>query len=605
MKHPSMRPSRLAAALMLGAAAGLWSLSAAADVTDLSQTPLASSSNLTVLPNVLFELDDSGSMTFDVLPDNVEYQQQPNNGNAVTRRYWHKLNVCKPRQPLTTGTNANLLATHCDRIDPPMGAAQFNGLYYDPNYTYRPAIKADGTSYPKQTPTSADCDPFTSDISCRDWYLYFTDYYDNGAANGNEGPGNQNYNNSYIKQWYGSGSTFDVQNQWPEIVYCSSSSGDVNNLDQCRRNGMPRIAGEPGLVTPDIRHTGNPFRYSTARWGRGNTATAIAPAVPFSGGYPEAAPVHEFWRQGGSTTVTIGLAYPLSGSGATVKIIPRTGTGTGSNGVDYRAGGNCASNVCTATVDAGKYKLTYSNGNNGQALSYSSFDLISNLTRSANVVTVSNAFNHGLNVGDRIDVTQTLGSGSFTIANMQITQVVDAKTFRYVHNGSNVTSGAEGYYRRVNLYNYPKIRRGNPFYYTIDTVESCTDTALTTCTAGTGGAYPAPVRFCLNSYDAYRLDTPTGKEPTNQKARCRKKYEEASGYIYPRYGAFRRQDVPTSGSLTGRPLRTDCVARPTCSAAEELTNFANWFSFYRTRMLMMKTAGGLAFAPIDNRYRVG
>ncbi len=30
-----------------------------------------------------------------------------------------------------------------------------------------------------------------------------------------------------------------------------------------------------------------------------------------------------------------------------------------------------------------------------------------------------------------------------------------------------------------------------------------------------------------------------------------------------------------------------------------MTNFANWFAYYRTRMLMMKTAAGLAFAPID------
>ncbi|MBI3525648.1 MAG: hypothetical protein HY066_14205 [Betaproteobacteria bacterium] len=34
-------------------------------------------------------------------------------------------------------------------------------------------------------------------------------------------------------------------------------------------------------------------------------------------------------------------------------------------------------------------------------------------------------------------------------------------------------------------------------------------------------------------------------------------------------------------------------------------NFANWYSYYRTRMLMMKTSAGLAFRPIDNHYRVG
>jgi type IV pilus assembly protein PilY1 len=39
--------------------------------------------------------------------------------------------------------------------------------------------------------------------------------------------------------------------------------------------------------------------------------------------------------------------------------------------------------------------------------------------------------------------------------------------------------------------------------------------------------------------------------------------------------------------------------------AAERQNFANWYSYYRTRMLMMKTASGLAFKNIDQRFRVG
>jgi type IV pilus assembly protein PilY1 len=38
---------------------------------------------------------------------------------------------------------------------------------------------------------------------------------------------------------------------------------------------------------------------------------------------------------------------------------------------------------------------------------------------------------------------------------------------------------------------------------------------------------------------------------------------------------------------------------------DERTNFANWYSYYRTRMLMMKTATGLAFKPIADNFRVG
>lgn len=39
--------------------------------------------------------------------------------------------------------------------------------------------------------------------------------------------------------------------------------------------------------------------------------------------------------------------------------------------------------------------------------------------------------------------------------------------------------------------------------------------------------------------------------------------------------------------------------------ADERTNFANWYSYYRTRMLTMKTSTGLAFRTIDDRYRIG
>ena len=172
------------------------------------------------------------------------------------------------------------------------------------------------------------------------------------------------------------------------------------------------------------------------------------------------------------------------------------------------------------------------------------------------------------------------------------------------------TTGAEGHYTRAELFNIPRMRRGNPHYYTITPVEHCTDAALTTCTAATaptgGFTFPAPLRYCSNPFDAVPLGHALRQEPTNTKVRCRKKYEEETGYIYPRYGQFTRVDITSAtGTYGSRPLRTDCAARPNCSYSEEMTNFANWFAYYRTRMLSMKTAAGLAFSPIDSRYRVG
>ena len=50
--------------------------------------------------------------------------------------------------------------------------------------------------------------------------------------------------------------------------------------------------------------------------------------------------------------------------------------------------------------------------------------------------------------------------------------------------------------------------------------------------------------------------------------------------------------------------RSDCAADP-CTNAEEMTNYANWWAYYRTRMQSMKTATSLSFQPIGSSYRIG
>ena len=58
------------------------------------------------------------------------------------------------------------------------------------------------------------------------------------------------------------------------------------------------------------------------------------------------------------------------------------------------------------------------------------------------------------------------------------------------------------------------------------------------------------------------------------------------------------------GSATKGSNRSDC-AGTTCTYNEEMTNYANWYAYYRTRMQMMKTASSIAFSAVDNTYRVG
>ncbi|WP_301102205.1 PilC/PilY family type IV pilus protein [Propionivibrio sp.] len=50
--------------------------------------------------------------------------------------------------------------------------------------------------------------------------------------------------------------------------------------------------------------------------------------------------------------------------------------------------------------------------------------------------------------------------------------------------------------------------------------------------------------------------------------------------------------------------RADCAATE-CAYAEEMTNFANWWAYYRTRMQSMKTATSRAFEPTSEKYRIG
>ncbi|CAA0109382.1 Type IV pilus biogenesis factor PilY1 [Zhongshania aliphaticivorans] len=70
------------------------------------------------------------------------------------------------------------------------------------------------------------------------------------------------------------------------------------------------------------------------------------------------------------------------------------------------------------------------------------------------------------------------------------------------------------------------------------------------------------------------------------------KVEIKSGYLY------------TNG---GRDLRTDCADRELaqCTYAEEIQNFANWYTYYRSRILAARAGSGFAFSQQSSNMRVG
>lgn len=165
---------------------------------------------------------------------------------------------------------------------------------------------------------------------------------------------------------------------------------------------------------------------------------------------------------------------------------------------------------------------------------------------------------------------------------------------------------------------------GAAYYYVFLPGEYCSTASQQKCVAQSApsAAYSIPVklRWCTNSYlgtcRATRIDTaPSG----------------GSTYTYPRYpgqsykpsstattttvpGSNTRVNItstinsyPYPGATIRHSERTDCAAADSgpCTYAEEMTNFANWWAYYRMRMQMAKSAASIAFSTLDSQKRLG
>ncbi len=61
----------------------------------------------------------------------------------------------------------------------------------------------------------------------------------------------------------------------------------------------------------------------------------------------------------------------------------------------------------------------------------------------------------------------------------------------------------------------------------------------------------------------------------------------------------------STSSYVGGANRSDCAAAPNCTYSEEIQNFANWYTYYRSRVLLARAGVGRAFATQGNTMRVG
>jgi type IV pilus assembly protein PilY1 len=203
------RPSTLLMRLAAVAATALLALPAGVHAARpvLAETPLQSLNR--VKPNIMFTVDDSGSMIFEFLPDYTAEGPPPLNGGVYYCR--DRRNCGGIVDPLNGPSWA------IDKYDPPIRSSAYNRLFYDPSVDYTAGKKADST-YLSCEASSANC----------------TGPWTNVYADGFAGYPGAN-----------SGSTINLTNGYPDTVWCNSQSqatgADFDTAftdgSRCRING--------------------------------------------------------------------------------------------------------------------------------------------------------------------------------------------------------------------------------------------------------------------------------------------------------------------------------------------------------------------------------
>lgn len=150
----------------------LWSQLSAAPI-NIANTPLFLTSN--VDPNIMFIIDDSGSMRWELIPDDIQFDDaryvfpRANNVYADTGGdYTNRVPTVVDGEPFNAFARAN----------------QTNPMYYDPGTTYTPWIRHDGSFYPDADPECALHNPRNTTASF-DRALCIDLTSDNQRYNGN------------------------------------------------------------------------------------------------------------------------------------------------------------------------------------------------------------------------------------------------------------------------------------------------------------------------------------------------------------------------------------------------------------------------------------
>ena len=608
-------------------------------VTDIASGPLALPAT-NVKPNLLLILDDSGSMARQYTPD-----------------YLANNNCFNPRDSNNPPTASPV---PCFPGDPPVMSPDFNTQYYNPEIRYYPAVNYDGSS--KGEMNAANTSNWTA-VPTDNVSGSTSNDLRKGLHLGNLSNNNPDDTHWGLDNPTTALTTMNLVTGFPDRVWCDSTGATATDTTVCKTNSgytYPTDVYGYGRDGSSNRKyiTGAPYYYRiiASEYCTNDTLSdciaATAPATSAGKVYNVPALV----RFCNSTAHTDCKAKRSS-----THIYPKflgTVNGTASitavfaqGQIDITTGTSSAATITQITItkpDASTVNLLTSNLVNSVGTNSSS----NRLTVTNEIVTRINQ-NQGSHGYQASCAGATFGSTSPSCTDSLL--YIRAPTAGIAANGSSIAvtapatsftpawlefsvGGANtGTDRLIQLRIGPAGSEVDLITSTITCGSSCTNSkmgglirnavnALTgthgyvasgsgstvriTAQAGTGserngwdltwsdsGLTDVNGQALANGISAGTLSHTTSNFSGGVDG-------VAGTWARENVGNFSRTNIVSGQTYTKSPSRTDCSGT-SCTYSEEMTNFANWFAYYRTRMHMAKTAIGRAFVGLSNDFRIG
>jgi type IV pilus assembly protein PilY1 len=618
--------------------------------TDISNGPLGQAAT-PVNPNLLLILDDSLSMGRQFTPDYVSTYQLGSGLSHVTRNCFDSLD----------GDNTlSESPSECWAGDPPAMSPDFNVQYYNPEIRYFPAVNHDNSprismscqfsgGFLDTSVTPPVCKNGwtkvpTDNVSAVGMNKARKDLHSGGGIGSHVGAWGSDH--AYVPPLV---ATMNLTTGFPDRVWCSSQAGVATDPTQCKTNSgytYPDLSFGYGLDTLGRRKYkfGAPYYYRIAATEYCADATlkdcvaSETPTIVAGKSYNVPAPVR-FCTDSTRTNCQAkrdainapNYLYPkylgrIVGTG--VAAVAPQGKITLTNPQADNAQGNLTSVRVNGTIEiltaAPLVLPAGQTASQWATLIASSIGNGYSATASNGVVTVTHPTAGALGNGWTIAVgTNVTGRSPASITLNVISTNRSSKSpqwgtvSQFTIEGLSFLGGtivcdlvgcnnSNAGTRNATMAGIIRTRMTPPPGWTVG--GSGTEVVIT-APAGTGSE--------KNGIDVVVSDSNTTLDHANMKlgggtttGDVNLTTQNFSGGSDPSQhadvGRFVRTDIVPGQTYNRFPGRSDCVTSADhCTYEEEMTNFANWFAYYRTRLQMAKTAIGRAFAGLSQDYRVG